>query len=211
MKQPNCSLIQPKIKLLPCAGKNIQHKSLTTVYGLAYRLTVAPHWVIGCRNPCNSKAIIDAPSVFFIIENNVLAHRFTVWGSSASLGVIAGLYGQHTVLSMVAQAGQPQGWPVSFEAGIATPVWATTINECRNSGGSKYCYSKEIIIMMTTPTQSYPQYTWLFLAVRRSDVTERPHRETITAQSEREARGLLARDFVLSFAGRLPAREVTHG
>lgn len=36
---------------------------------------------------------------------------------------------------MVVQAGQPKGWPVSFGAGIPTPVWATTINECRNSGG----------------------------------------------------------------------------
>ncbi|EHM2356833.1 ash family protein [Salmonella enterica subsp. enterica serovar Bonariensis] len=27
---------------------------------------------------------------------------------------------------MVAQVGQPKGWPVSFGAGIPTPVWATT-------------------------------------------------------------------------------------
>ncbi|EAS2833635.1 hypothetical protein DLR11_21620 [Salmonella enterica subsp. salamae] len=27
---------------------------------------------------------------------------------------------------MVAQAGQLSGWPVSFGAGIPTPVWATT-------------------------------------------------------------------------------------
>lgn len=211
MKQPNCSLIQPKIKLLPYAGKNIQHKRLTTVYSLAYRLTVAPHWAIGRENPFLLQATIDAASVFFVVQNNVLAHRFTVWCSSARLGVIAGLYGQHTVLSMVAQAGQLSGWPVSCNAGILTPVWATTHYERENSGGSMFMLLQEIIIMMTTPTQSYPQYTWLFLAVRRSDVTERPHRETITAQSEREARGLLARDFVLSFAGRLPAREVTHG
>ena len=28
---------------------------------------------------------------------------------------------------MVAQMGQPKGWPVSFGTGIANPVWATTI------------------------------------------------------------------------------------
>ncbi|EIV2102700.1 TPA: ash family protein [Klebsiella pneumoniae] len=28
---------------------------------------------------------------------------------------------------MVAQAGQPKGWPVSFGSGIPTPVWATTL------------------------------------------------------------------------------------
>ncbi|WP_164095358.1 host cell division inhibitor Icd-like protein [Serratia marcescens] len=211
MKQLNCSLIQPKIKLLPCADKNIQYKRLTPVYGLAYCSAVAPHWAIGCRNPFLLQATIDAASVFFVVKNNVLARRFTVCGSSARLGVIAGLHGQHTVLSMVAQAGQLSGWPVSCNAGIPTPVWATTNHECRNSGGSMFVLLQEIIIMMTTPTQPHPQYTWLFLAVRRSDVSERPHRETITAQSEREARSLLARDFVLSFAGRLPAREVTHG
>ncbi|MCW8353754.1 ash family protein [Citrobacter portucalensis] len=37
---------------------------------------------------------------------------------------------------MVAQAGQPKGWPVSSFTGIPTPVWATTLKERRNSGGS---------------------------------------------------------------------------
>ncbi|ENG41667.1 ash family protein [Escherichia coli p0305293.10] len=36
---------------------------------------------------------------------------------------------------MVAQAGQPPGWPVSYDAGILTPVWAIAI-ERENSGDS---------------------------------------------------------------------------
>nr|WP_264623683.1 ash family protein [Candidatus Symbiopectobacterium sp. NZEC135] len=36
---------------------------------------------------------------------------------------------------MVAQAGQPSGWPVSDSAGTANPVWATTNLEISSSGG----------------------------------------------------------------------------
>ncbi|EAO9321855.1 hypothetical protein OK94_23335 [Salmonella enterica] len=32
----------------------------------------------------------------------------------------------HTHRIMVAQAGQPSGWPVSFGTGVENPVWATT-------------------------------------------------------------------------------------
>ncbi|MFB9084843.1 ash family protein [Erwinia tracheiphila] len=31
--------------------------------------------------------------------------------------------------SMVAQAGQPSGWPIFVGAGIATPVWATHLSK----------------------------------------------------------------------------------
>lgn len=62
--------------------------------------------------------------------------------------------------------------------------------------------------MSTTPTQTHPQYNWLFLAVRRSDTSDRPHREEVTAPDYRTAHRLLARDFVAAFAGRLPVREV---
>ncbi|MGC6389635.1 ash family protein [Ewingella sp. S1.OA.A_B6] len=38
-------------------------------------------------------------------------------------------------ISMVAQAGQPSGWPVAFRTGTANLVWATT-NGFRSSRGS---------------------------------------------------------------------------
>lgn len=56
-----------------------------------------------------------------------------------------------------------------------------------------------------TPTR----FKFLFLAVCRSDVNAKPHRESVTAHSEQDARRSLAGQFVLSFAGRLP--EVSHG
>ncbi|WP_081708406.1 host cell division inhibitor Icd-like protein [Yersinia wautersii] len=55
-----------------------------------------------------------------------------------------------------------------------------------------------------TPTR----FKFLFLAVHRSDLNAKPHRESATAHSEQDARRSLAGQFVLSFAGRLP--EVNH-
>ncbi|HHR6141147.1 TPA: host cell division inhibitor Icd-like protein [Providencia alcalifaciens] len=57
-----------------------------------------------------------------------------------------------------------------------------------------------------TPNQSY---RWLFLALNRSDYTAKPCRIAVTASNEHDARLMLVRDYILSFAGRLPAQEVT--
>nr|WP_232486572.1 host cell division inhibitor Icd-like protein [Pectobacterium parmentieri] len=48
------------------------------------------------------------------------------------------------------------------------------------------------------------------MAVRRADVHAVPHRETVIAPNERSARRLLARDYVLAFAGRLPVEGARH-
>ncbi|CNI58875.1 MULTISPECIES: host cell division inhibitor Icd-like protein [Yersinia] len=55
-----------------------------------------------------------------------------------------------------------------------------------------------------TPTR----FKFLFLAVCRSDLNAKPHRESVTAHSEQDARRSLAGQFVLSFAGRIPNRRV---
>ncbi|PHZ27463.1 host cell division inhibitor Icd-like protein [Yersinia bercovieri] len=55
-----------------------------------------------------------------------------------------------------------------------------------------------------TPTR----FKFLFLAVCRSDLNSKPHRESATAHSEQDARRSLASQFVLSFAGRIPAQGV---
>ncbi len=108
---------------------------------------------------------------------------------------------------MVAQAGQPSGWPVYIVTGIPTPVWATTI-ECRNSGGSCYQLTMEAAAMATTLTPTHPTFCFLFAAVRRSALTASPRMVRTVADSEHNARRLLARDYVLSFAGRLPVKAV---
>ena len=64
--------------------------------------------------------------------------------------------------------------------------------------------------MAVTPTPSHPEFTFHFLAVRRSDLNDKPHRESVTAPDELTARRLLAANFVLCFAGRVPAQGVRH-
>ncbi len=56
----------------------------------------------------------------------------------------------------------------------------------------------------TQSNQTRPKFKWLFLAVTRANMKARPHREAVTAQTEREARRLLSGRYILSFAGRLP-------
>lgn len=109
---------------------------------------------------------------------------------------------------MVAQAGQPPGWPVSCEAGILTPVWAIAI-ERENSGDSVICYSQEAAIMATTLTPSHPEFVFVFAAVRRADRHPRICMLRTVAGDERSARRSLVRDYVLSLAARLPVVEVS--
>ncbi|WP_025121321.1 MULTISPECIES: host cell division inhibitor Icd-like protein [unclassified Serratia (in: enterobacteria)] len=63
---------------------------------------------------------------------------------------------------------------------------------------------------MQNHTTAPQRFTFLFLAVVRANPQDRPHREQVTAATEREARSFLAGRFVLLFAGRLPVREVRH-
>ncbi|HHQ6553236.1 TPA: host cell division inhibitor Icd-like protein [Serratia fonticola] len=149
----------------------------------------------GRRNPCYSMATQHAPSVFFYVV--ALARSFFAQWFLCYCGY----------QTMVAQAGQPSGWPVSIEAGIPTPVWATT-HKCRNFGGSDNHYSMEAATMATILTPSHPQFVFLFAAVRRNTTTLQPCMLRTVATCEHAARRALVRDYVLSFAGRLPVAEV---
>ncbi|MGK7342788.1 host cell division inhibitor Icd-like protein [Salmonella enterica] len=51
---------------------------------------------------------------------------------------------------------------------------------------------------------------FLFLAVSRADMQDKPHREQVTAHNEREARSMLDGRFILYFAGRLPVQGAQH-
>ncbi|ELL0751632.1 host cell division inhibitor Icd-like protein [Salmonella enterica] len=108
---------------------------------------------------------------------------------------------------MVVRAGQPSGWPVSLKAGTANPVRATTHEIC-SSGGGNNRYFKEVALMATTLTPSYPQFVFVFAAVRRADRKPRICMLRTVAGDEHAARRSLVRDYILSFAGRLPVAEV---
>ena len=149
----------------------------------------------GRRNPSYFKATYDAPCVFFYVVAS--AHLFFwLWFLNRSLCQI-----------MVVRAGQPSGWPVSLKAGIPTPVWATT-HECRNSGGSCYQLTMKVAPMASILTPSHPQFIFVFAAVRRADRKPRICMLRTVAGDEHAARLSLVRDYILSFAVRLPVAEV---
>ena len=62
--------------------------------------------------------------------------------------------------------------------------------------------------MATTLTPSHPQFVFVFAAVRCADRTPRICMLRTVAGDEHAARLSLVRDYVLSFAGRLPVAEV---
>ena len=62
--------------------------------------------------------------------------------------------------------------------------------------------------MATVLNSPYPQFIFVFAAVRRAERQQRIHMLRTFAADERAARQLLARDYVLSLAARLPVREV---
>lgn len=141
------------------------------------------------------KATHDAPSVFFCAVS--LTHPFFErWYIIQRLS-----------RAMVAQAGASSEAPVSFRAGYANPVWATT-SEIGVSGGGVTRYLKEAAAMATTPTKN-PQFIWIIAAVRRDMPTIKTQIHHITAHSESEARRSLVRDHVCFFAGRIRL-EVAH-
>ena len=149
----------------------------------------------GICSPCNLLATQHAPSVFFYVV--ALTHLFLeLWCFRHSSSQI-----------MVVRAGQPSGWPVSNKAGTANPVRATTHEIC-SSGGGDNRYLLEVALMATTLTPSHPQFVFVFAAVRRADRKPRICMLRTVAGDEHAARLSLVRDYILSFAGRLPVAEV---
>lgn len=62
--------------------------------------------------------------------------------------------------------------------------------------------------MATILTPSHPQFVFVFAAVRRADRKPRICMLRTVAGDEHAARLSLGRDYILSFAGRLPVTEV---
>jgi hypothetical protein len=136
-----------------------------------------------------------APSVFFYVAA-LVCHFFALRYLYR--------YRSHT---MVAQAGLTSVRPVHIVAGISTPVWATT-HKRGNFGGSCYQLTMEAANMATTLAHSHSGFTFIFAAVLRSVPNSRPCMVRTIAACEHDVRQSLSRDYVLSFAGRLPVREV---
>ncbi|MEQ5319444.1 host cell division inhibitor Icd-like protein [Providencia vermicola] len=167
----------------------IHHLRLWVIVGYSKNALAKSSVRIGVLNLY--KATHDAPSVFFCVH--AYAHLLNAVSYRAE--------------SMVAAAEQPKGWLVSLYASNANSTVVTT-PEIGVSGGDSLALYKEIIVMMATPTQT--QFKFLFLSIKRSDTTAKPCRIAVTAPNENSARLMLVRDYMLIFAGRLPALEVAH-
>ena len=97
------------------------------------------------------KATHDAPSVFFCVQTKRINAPYShsmVW-CVPLITVVKPRYSQWNTLhrpSMVALAGQPSGWLVSFSASSSNPVNVTTLSEIGTSGGDSLNKLKEIIL-----------------------------------------------------------------
>ncbi|NYY48182.1 Ash-like/host cell division inhibitor Icd-like protein, partial [Escherichia coli] len=124
-------MMMPALQKLPFSGL-----PFSGICG--YSFSAAAKSAAGRENPCSSKATYDAPCVFFCVAINATERQIMVWcvvSRADGIPCILPASAHYAAESMVAQAGQPPGWPVFFEAGILTPVWAIAI-ERENSGDS---------------------------------------------------------------------------
>ncbi|MGQ8706368.1 host cell division inhibitor Icd-like protein [Serratia sp. TSA_198.1] len=62
-----------------------------------------------------------------------------------------------------------------------------------------------------THTQTQPAFTYVFVAIRRTSPQLKHEQRRVTACTEREARKILVRDFILVLASRIAAQVVSHG
>lgn len=162
-----------------------------------YSFSAVAKSTAGIGVPITTLVTPDAPCVFFCVHASV--HPFLAQG-----------YLYRCVLRvMVAQAGASHEAPVSNVAGYANPAWATT-NEIGVSGGGIYMQTLEVALMASTLTPTHPQFVFVFAAVRRTERTRRVSMLRTVAGDEQAARLSLVRDYILSFAARLPVAEVAH-
>ncbi|WER20881.1 host cell division inhibitor Icd-like protein [Providencia stuartii] len=174
-----------------CLVKNFDDNHFTFLLTFGYSKNALAKSSVRIGTLSLQTATHDAPCVFFCIY----AYAYLL---NAVL---------YRAYSMVALVRQPSGWLVSVCASSSNLANVTTPIEIGTSGGDSELKQTEIIVMMATPTQT--QFKFLFLSIKRSDTTAKPCRIAVTAPNENSARLMLVRDYILSFAGRLPAQEVT--
>ncbi|HIG3807543.1 host cell division inhibitor Icd-like protein [Klebsiella pneumoniae] len=150
--------------------------------------------VYGYSAPAKSGAGICTPNTLRATQTP----KASFFVSSHYAHQISGLV---RTVSMVALVGLRSRRPVSFVSGSANPANVTANHDICTSGGDSL-NTKEAAIMATTPTQN-PQFIWLIAAVRRDMPTITAKIHHIAAETEQEARRILARDHVCFFAGRI--------
>ena len=150
-----------------------------------YSPHVAAKSATGRGNPNTLRATQTPKASFFVSDH--YAHQ------------ISGLV---RTVSMVALVGLRSRRPVSFVSGSANPANVTANHDIGTSGGDSLNTKEAAAMLATTPTQN-PQFIWLIAAVRRDMPTITAKIHHIAAETEQEARRILARDHVCFFAGRI--------
>ena len=150
-----------------------------------YSPNVAAKSATGIETPNTLRATQTPKASFFV--------------SSHYAHLISGLA---RTVSMVALVGLRSRRPVSFVSGSANPANVTANHDICTSGVDSLNTKEAAAMLATTPTQN-PQFIWLIAAVRRDMPTITAKIHQIAAETEQEARRILARDHVCFFAGRI--------
>lgn len=179
------SITRPSGKFSDYVKKGIAYRSDHQQGNQCYSPNVAAKSATGRGNPNTLRATQTPKASFFVSDH--YAHQ------------ISGLV---RTVSMVALVGLRSRRPVSFVSGISTPANVTAISERGNSGGDSLNTKEAAYMLATTPTQK-PSFIWLIAAVRRDMPTITAKIHHIAAETEQEARRILARDHVCFFAGRI--------
>lgn len=166
-------------------------KGLPTIANPVYGYSAPAKSGAGIGVPEMIKATHDAPSVFFCAVNPT--HAFF-----SDAGII--IRAAHEI--MVGWMGASTEAPVSLIAGYANPIQSTTSKIGVFGGGFKTQIKEAAAMLATIPTQK-PSFIWLIAAVRRDMPTITAKIHHIAAETEQEARRILARDHVCFFAGRI--------
>ncbi|CAH3226902.1 hypothetical protein AI2602V1_0106 [Citrobacter freundii] len=142
----------------------------------------------GIGVPDMLQATVDAPCVFFVVENS--AHSYP--GVAKTLRAAQQL--------MVGWMGASSEAPVSCNAGYANPVQFTT-SEIGVSGGEFKTQLQEAATMATTPATTQTKFTWLFLGTPKGQ-TCAPIVLRTMADTEETARDTFPR-WDLTFAAKI--------
>ena len=179
------SISRPSGEFSDCIKKGSAYRSDHQQENQCYSPHVAAKSATGICTPSTLRATQTPKASFFVSSH--YAHQ------------ISGLV---RTVSMVASVGLSSDRPVSFVSGILTPADVTANHDICTSGGDSLNTKEAAYMLATTPTQN-PQFIWLIAAVRRDMPTITAKIHHIAAETEQEARRILARDHVCFFAGRI--------
>lgn len=179
------SITRPSGEFSDYVKKGSAYRSDHQQKNQCYSPHVAAKSATGICTP-NTHRATQTPKASFFVSNHY-AH------------LISGLV---RTKSMVALVGLRSRRPASFVSGSANPADVTANHDICTSGVDSLNTKEAAAMLATTPTHN-PQFIWLIAAVRRDMPTITAKIHHIAAETEQEARRILARDHVCFFAGRI--------